>query len=191
MSIKMINSTYSINLLQRLKKGKIKVLRFFFIMLILEYAIETFFIFSGAYLGHVDRSEYINWLFIFALFFYLFHYMVNIKFGKTIVSINMDLRNKIYITLEIFLSDIIIPYFLYIGTFYISNLIITDHRSDLVIFVFLYPLYGLFVWLIMFFLKTALCKYPKVIKAIRKIIDFAIISIISIMFICYAFTLIL
>ena len=65
-------------------------------MLILEYAIETFFIFSGAYLGHVDRSEYINWLFIFALFFYLFHYMVNIKFGKTIVSINMDLRNKIY-----------------------------------------------------------------------------------------------
>jgi len=102
----------------------------------------------------------------------------------------MDLRNKIYITLEIFLSDIIIPYFLYIGTFYISNLI-TDHRSDLVIFVFLYPLCGLFVWLIMFFLKTALCKYPKVIKAIRKIIDFAIISIISIMFICYAFTLIL
>ena len=190
MSIKMINSTYSINLLQKLKKGTIKGLRFFFIMLILEYAIETFFIFSGAYLGHVDRSEYINWLFIFALFFYLFHYMVNIKFGKTIVSINMDLRNKIYITLEFFLSDIIIPYFLYIGTFYISNLI-TDHRSDLVIFVFLYPLYGLFVWLIMFFLKTALCKYPKVIKAIRKIIDFAIISIISIMFICYAFTLIL
>ena len=174
----------------KIKKGTIKGLRFFFIMLIFEYAIETLFIFSGAYLGHVDRSEYVNWLFIFALFFYLFHYVVNIKFGKTIVSINIDLRNKIYITLEFFLSDIIIPYFLYIGTFYISNLI-TDHKSDLVIFVFLYPLYGLFVWLIMFFLKTALCKYPKVIKTIRKIIDFTIIGIISIMFICYAFTLIL
>ena len=114
--------------------------------------------------------------------------MVNIKFGKTIVSINMDLRNNIYITLEFFLSDIIIPYFLYIGTFYISNLI-TDHKSDLVIFVFLYPLYGLFVWFIMFFIKMALHKYPKIIKAIRKIIDFAIISIISIMVISLCISL--
>ena len=97
----------------------------------------------------------------------------------------MNLRNKkTYITLEFYLCDIIIPYFLYIGTFYISSLI-TNHRPDLVIFVFLYPLYGLFVWLIMFFLKTALCKYPKVIKAIRKIIDFAIIGIISIMVISF------
>lgn len=171
----------------KIKKGTIKGLRFFFIMLILEYAIETFFIFLGAYLGHGDRSEYINWLFIFALFFYLFHYVVNIKFGKTIVSINMDLRNKIY-NVGFFLSDIIIPYFLYIGTFYISNLI-TDHKSDLVIFVFLYPLYGLFVWIIMFFIKMALRKYPKIIKAIRKIIDFAIISIISIMVICLCISL--
>lgn len=166
----------------KIKKGTIKGLRFFFIMLIFECAIETFFIFSGAYLGHGDTSEYINWLFIFALFFYLFHYVVNIKFGKTIVSINIDLRNKIYITLEFFLSDIIIPYFLYIGTFYISNLI-TDHKSDLVIFVFLYPLYGLFVWLSMFFCKMALRKYPKIIKIISKAINITIIFIISLMLI--------
>ena len=159
-------------------------------MLILECAIETFFIFSGAYLGHGDTSKYINWLFIFALFFYLFHYVFTTKWGKTMILINMKWRNKkTYITLEFYLSDIIIPYFLYIGTFYISTLF-TNHRSDLVIFVFLYPLYGLFVWLIIFFLKTALCKHPKVIKTIRKIIDFTIIGIISIMFICYAFTLI-
>ena len=36
----------------KIKKGTIKGLRFFFIMLILEYAIETFFIFLGAYLGN-------------------------------------------------------------------------------------------------------------------------------------------
>ena len=60
-------------------KGTLQGVRFFFIMFFLEIAIEDFFIFSGVNLGHGDQSEYVNWLFIFALTFYLYHYMINVN----------------------------------------------------------------------------------------------------------------
>lgn len=167
-------------------KGTLQGVRFFFIMFFFEIAIEGFFIFSGVNLGHGDQSEYVNWLFIFALTFYLYHYMITIKWGKTINSINIDLRNRNYIyNLEFYLSDVIIPYFLYIGAFYISTFITGNYNSELTIFVFLYPLYGLFVRLLMLFAKIALGKHPKLITVINKIINASIIVVISILFICF------
>ena len=112
--------------------------------------------------------------------------MITIKWGKTINSINIDLRNRNYIyNLEFYLSDVIIPYFLYIGAFYISTFITGNYNSELTIFVFLYPLYGLFVRLLMLFAKIALGKHPKLITVINKIINASIIVVISILFICF------
>lgn len=180
----MIKQTKSI--IKRLRKGTIQGIRFFFIMLVLEYVIEKFFNLSGASLGHVDTSEYVIWLLIFALTFYLSHYMITIKWGKTINSISIYLRNKKHIyNIEFYLSDIIIAYFLYICTFYVSTFITNNYKPDLVIFVFLYPLYGLCVWLSMFLAKIVLANYPKIINAISKAINIAItvfILILSVVF---------
>ena len=178
--MKILNKKYLIDISRRIKKGTIQGIRFFFIMLILESVIEHFFFWG---VSSMPGDEYINWLFIFALVFYLYHYMTTIKWGKTTNSININLRNKKHLyTLQFYLSDIIIPYFLYICTFFISNFI-TDYPHDLIIFVFLYPFYGLFVWLSMFFCKMALRKHPKIIKVISKAINITIIFIISLMLI--------